>query len=114
MNRLPCRGEIWLTDLNPVRGREQAGTRPCLVVSTDLFNHGPADLVMVVPMTTTDRRIPLHVPVEPAGSGLHARSFIKCEDLRSVSRERLTHRIGAVGLPILDSIADRLRILLEF
>ncbi|NCO69688.1 MAG: type II toxin-antitoxin system PemK/MazF family toxin, partial [Acidobacteria bacterium] len=67
----------------------------------------------VVPLTTTDRRIPLHVAIEASDSGLRTRSFIECEGLRSVSRERLSHRIGAVGLPILDAIADRLRILLE-
>ena len=113
MNELPSRGEIWLADLNPVRGHEQAGIRPCLVVSTDVFNHGPAELVMVLPLTTRDRRIPLHVPLERAESGLDARSFIKCEDIRSISRERLTSRVGAVGTPILDAVNDRLRILLE-
>jgi mRNA interferase MazF len=41
----PNRGEVWLVDLNPIRGREQAGRRPALVVSVDEFNNGPADLV---------------------------------------------------------------------
>jgi mRNA interferase MazF len=113
MSELPSRGEIWLADLNPVRGHEPAGTRPCLVVSTDVFNHGPAELVMVLPLTTRDRRIPLHVPLERAESGLDARSFTKCEDLRSVSRIRLTNRVGAVGMPTLEAVNDRLRILLE-
>ena len=44
----PSRGEIWMVDLNPARGHEQAGYRPCLVVSVDLFNHGPAELVVVL------------------------------------------------------------------
>ena len=52
MSVLPSRGEIWGADLNPVRGHKQAGVRPCLVVSTDAFNHGPAELVMVAPITT--------------------------------------------------------------
>ncbi len=38
----PGRGEVWLADLNPTRGHEQAGRRPVLVVSEDLFNRGPA------------------------------------------------------------------------
>ena len=113
MTRLPSRGEIWLADLNPVRGHEQAGKRPCLVVSTDIFNHGPAELVMVLPLTTKDRRIPLHVPVERAQSGLKARSYIKCEDLRSVSRERLNSQVGNVSSATLATVNDRLRILLE-
>ena len=43
----PARGEVWSVDLDPVRGHEQAGTRPALVVSVDEFNEGPADLVVI-------------------------------------------------------------------
>ena len=110
---LPSRGEIWSVDLDPVRGREQAGKRPALVVATDVFNHGPAERVLLVPITTKDKRIPLHVPVSPAESGLRERSFVKCEDLRSASRDRLAKRLGAVGAATLAEVEDRLRILLE-
>lgn len=47
----PPRGEVWMVDLSPTRGREQAGMRPALVLAVDKFNHGPADLVIVVPLT---------------------------------------------------------------
>jgi len=43
----PGRGEVWLADLDPTRGHEQAGRRPVLVVSDDIFNRGPADLVII-------------------------------------------------------------------
>jgi mRNA interferase MazF len=112
-SRLPSRGEVWLVELNPVRGHEQAGSRPALVVSTDPFNHGPAELAIVVPMTTRDKRNPLHVSVDAAESGLHAMSFVKCEDVRSVSRERLARRVGSVSAAVLAAVEDRLRILLE-
>ena len=85
----PSRGEIWLVDLNPVCGHEQAGRRPALVVSVDGFNHGPAGLVIVIPITTKDKGIPLHVGVFPPEGGLNEQSFIKCEDVRSVAKERL-------------------------
>lgn len=61
----PSRGEIWLVDLNPTRGHELAGIRPALVVSVDLFNHGPAGLVVVLPLTTRLKGIPFHVEVAP-------------------------------------------------
>ena len=48
MPTLPNRGEIWLADLNPTRGHEQAGARPVLIISTNAFNHGPAGLVFVI------------------------------------------------------------------
>ncbi len=47
MGRLVSRGEVWLVDLNPLRGREQAGKRPGLVVSVNSFNQGAANLVVV-------------------------------------------------------------------
>lgn len=50
-----ARGEIWLVDLNPVRGHEQAGKRPCLIISVDLFNQGTSGLVVVLPITSKDK-----------------------------------------------------------
>lgn len=110
---MASRGEIWLCDLNPVRGHEQAGTRPALVVSTDPFNHGPAELVVVVPLTTRDRDIPLRVAIEPLEGGVRERSFAMCEAIRSISTERLVRRWGTVGSQTLATVEDRIRILLE-
>ena len=52
----PLRGEIWLIDLNPKKGREQKGVRPCLIVSTDALNRSEFGTVIVCPVTTTQRR----------------------------------------------------------
>ncbi len=49
----PSRGQIWLVDLNPTRGHEQAAKRPCLVVSVDLFNQGASGLAVVLPITSS-------------------------------------------------------------
>ena len=107
-----ARGEVWLADLNPVRGHEQAGTRPCLVVSVDLFNQGSAGLVVVVPITSKDKSIPFHVAVNPPDGGLKVKSFIKCEDVRSISVERLDKRLGALSTQSFADVEDRLRILM--
>lgn len=108
----PSRGEVWFVDLEPVRGREQGRRRPCLVVSVDAFNHGPAELAVVIPLTTRDRGIPLHVPVSPPEGGLQQQSYIKCEDIRSISTDRLLDRWGFVSSTTLSDVEDRLRILL--
>ena len=109
----PSRGEVWLVNLNPTRGHEQAGTRPALVVSVDLFNQGAAGLVVVLPITSKLKGVPLHVEVDPPEGGLTMKSFIKCEDVRSVSKERLLHKLGAVSPVTLADVMDRLRILLD-
>jgi mRNA interferase MazF len=82
-------------------------------VYSDQFNHGPAGLVVVVPMTTTERGIPLHVRIDPPEGGVMQTSFAKCEDVRSVSSQRLGQRWGIVQSRTMSIVADRLRILLE-
>jgi mRNA interferase MazF len=110
----PSRGEIWTASLSPTCGDEQAGERPVLIVSTNMFNHGPADLVFVLPLTRTDRRIPIHIPIEPPEGGIRARSFILCDALRSISSERLgARRWGVVSAQTMAQVEDCLRILLE-
>ncbi|MBI1900010.1 MAG: type II toxin-antitoxin system PemK/MazF family toxin [Planctomycetia bacterium] len=109
----PLRGEIWMVAFDPTRGHEQAGTRPALVLSASAFNAGPSGLVVVVPLTTRQRGVRWHVSVDPPEGGLRRRSYIKCEDVRSISIERLSRRLGVVGRATLDAVSYRVRVLLE-
>ena len=108
------RAEVWLVNLNPVLGREQAGKRPTLVISVDLFNQGASGLIVVLPITSKDKRIPFHVEIVPPNGGLKVRSFVKCEDVRSISVERFDKCLGKVSPDILTAVEDRLRILMGF
>lgn len=108
----PARREVWLVNLDPAKGREQAGRRPALILSVDQFNHGPAELVVVIPITSKAKGIPFHVSVNPPEGGLSQLSFIKCEDVRSISKERLIQRLGVVIDQTMDEVEDRVRILL--
>jgi mRNA interferase MazF len=109
----PRRSEIWLADLRPTRGREQSGRRPVLVLSIDSFNSGPADLIIVLPITTTIRDIPLHVAIEKGDGGIRNRSAILCEAIRSIAKERLLTRWGVLPPLAMNEVEDRLRILLD-
>jgi|SRR5579885_2665995 mRNA interferase MazF len=108
----PLRGDVWDANFNPTIGREQAGIRPALVVSVNGFNEGPAELVVVVPLTRTERRIRWHVRIAPPEGGLTAESFLQCENVRAISKARLKRRRGRVSHETLQQIEDRLRILL--
>ena len=108
----PSRGEVWLADFSSTAGREQRGTRPALVISLDRFNHGSAGLAIVVPVTTTERGIPFHIPISRPEGGLKKDSYAMCENVRSVSRERLLKRLGEASEPTLRLVEDRLRVLL--
>lgn len=108
----PFRGEVWLANFDPVRGRESSGRRPALVLSVDLFNQGPSGLAVVLPLTSRAKGIPLHVAVSPPEGGLREVSYVKCDDIRSVSRERLLRRWGSIRPPTMAEVEDRVRILL--
>jgi len=102
-----------MIDLDPTRGHEQAGKRPALVVSVDLFNAGPAGLVIVLPITSKAKEVRSHVAVQPPEGGLHRPSYVKCEDVRSVAAERLGKRLGTVSSATMEAVAMRLRILMD-
>lgn len=109
---LPKRGEIWSVDLSPVRGHEQPGRRPCLVISDDLYNSGPAEKHIIVPVTSKDKRIPYHIEVLAPEGGLRMRSHLMCDDIRSVSRDRFMERFGVVSEKTILLVQDSLRTLL--
>jgi mRNA interferase MazF len=106
------RGEIWLVSLDPTLGREQAGTRPALVISEDLLNQSYADLVIVVPITSKDKGIRSHVEINKREGGLTMQSFAKCEDVRSISKQRLQKRLGMVSDHTIELVEERLRLLM--
>jgi mRNA interferase MazF len=108
----PSRGEVWDLDFDPTVGHEQAGARPALILSVDIFNEGPAELVVVVPLTRTPRKVRWHVRVQPPEGGLVAESFIQCENVRSVSKRRIKRLRGRVSENTLAAVEDRVRILL--
>lgn len=110
--RNPFRGDIWLIDLNPAKGREQTGKRPALIISADGFNKSAAELVVVLPITSKKKNIPLHVEVIPPDGGLNITSYIKCEDIRSVSKERLADFLGTISTDVMRKVEKNLKLLL--
>jgi mRNA interferase MazF len=77
-----------------------------------LFNQGASGLVVVLPITSKEKDIPFHVEIAPNNGGLEVKSFIKCEDVRSISVERLDKCWGNVSSEILIAVEDRLKILM--
>src|SRR5947199_2121678 len=113
MAKNPSRGDVWIANLDPTRGHEQAGSRPVLIVSTDEFNRGPADMVIVVPLTGTDRGLPHHVQVGLPEGGLDRPSRLMTDMVRSISKWRLTRRLGAVAPETMAQVEGWRRILVD-
>ncbi len=103
------RGSILWINLNPTLGREQAGTRPAVVIASDGYLANVPELVIVVPVTTTDRGWPHHVPVAGVDVGLDRPSFAMTEHPRTVSRSRITGHAGTAGAPTMTQIDQWLR-----
>lgn len=92
----PKSGEIWNVDFDPRVGREQGGIRPALVISNDIFNAIRNELIIIVPLTGTDRGITSHVRIEAGVGGLTKTSFAVCEQAKSQSVDRFIDRHGSV------------------
>lgn len=109
----PRRSEVWLVDFGDPVGSEQSGTRPAVVVSADALNESRAGVVVVVPITTAYRGLPSHVEIDRGSSGLDEVSYAKCEDVKSVSEQRLLGRLGVVDDEAMFQAARSLRFLLD-
>jgi mRNA interferase MazF len=108
----PARDEVWIVDLDPAVGHEQGGVRPALVVSHDQFNRSPAGLVIIAPITGTDRGLITHISIDPPEGGLVKRSFIMADQTRTISQLRLGRRLGIIGQVTRSEVEVRLRFLL--
>lgn len=91
------RGEIWLADLNPTRGSEQAGTRPVLIFQNTIISKYTTT-VIAIPLTTNLRRasLPSCVQIPKGEGGLAADSVALCHQLRVLDKTRLQRRLGSV------------------
>jgi mRNA interferase MazF len=107
-------GDVWLADLNPVIGSEQAGRRPVVIVSGPLHLSLPHAVVFVVPITGRDRGLRHHVAITSQASGLSKLpSFTRPEDARAVAYQRLGRRLGAVTPDELAAVRRILRAFLD-
>jgi mRNA interferase MazF len=87
------RGDVRWADLNPVRGHEQAGRRPVLVLSHDVFNQR-SGTVIVVALTSQEPRAAFPLTLESKATGLTKPSWIKISQIRTLSVDRIGQRIA--------------------
>ena len=92
------RGEIWLADLNPTRGSEQAGIRPVLIFQNDVLSRFTTT-ILAIPLTTNLRRasLPSCVQLSRGEGGLAEDSVALCHQLRVLDRTRLQRMLGEVS-----------------
>src|SRR2546428_465662 len=101
------RGEVRWADLNPVRGREQAGRRPVLVLSHDVFNER-SGTVIAVALTSQAPKAGFPLTLESRAAGLTTRSWIKISQIRTLSVDRIGARIARASEEELARVLDGL------
>lgn len=101
------RGEIYWADLNPVRGREQAGRRPVLIISQDIFNQ-KSGTVIAIAITSKQPRAGFPLTLRLKTTKLPRPSWVKIGQIRTLSTERLGKRIDMVDPEELEEIIEGL------
>jgi mRNA interferase MazF len=101
------RGEVYWANLNPVRGREQAGLRPVLVISHEVLNrHSHTVIALALTSQPQSAGFPLSHPVESVR--LPKKSWVKISQIRTLSLERLERRIGTLSTEEVDRVVEGL------
>lgn len=109
------RGELYQASLDPAVGSEQGGTRPVLIVSRNALNAN-APIVIVVPLTRREHKrqlYPTHVELHAGEGGLAKDSVALCEQVRVISKERVTKRIGQISHQAMSRVNSTLMITLD-
>ena len=109
------RGEIWLADLEPVRGSVANKVRPVVLISNDGANQRAQQygrgIVTVLPVTSNvEYALPFQVRLEPSESGLEQTSKVQAEQVRALDTTRLVRRIGRVEPARMWEVDEALRV----
>ncbi|WHZ29063.1 MAG: Programmed cell death toxin YdcE [Nitrospira sp.] len=101
------RGEIRWAELNPVRGNEQAGLRPVLILSHDVFNER-SGTVIAVALTSQPQRAEFPLTLELQSKDLPKKSWVKISQIRTLAAERIGQRLGKASPEELAQVIDGL------
>lgn len=92
------RGEIYMADLSPVKGSEQGGTRPVLVIQNDIGNqYSPTTIVAAITSKISKAKLPTHVEIPSSKKGLLKDSVVLLEQVRTIDKTRLKERITNIS-----------------
>ncbi|MGE5530499.1 MAG: type II toxin-antitoxin system PemK/MazF family toxin [Bacteroidota bacterium] len=108
------RGDVVKVRLDPVEGSEQGGTRPVLVVSNDVLNETlPVLTVAVITSRKVERIFPTEVLISPPEGGLRKPSKVLLYQLRTISKDRVSGKMGEIGQGTLSAVEQALCIALD-
>lgn len=104
---IPKRGEVWLANLNPTQGSEQAGIRPVIIFQNDLVSQFSTTTI-AIPLTTNQRRatLPICLPIQQGKGGLTQDSVALCFQMRVLDKKRLIRRLGQLEPATIEQLEE--------
>lgn len=103
------RGDVYFADLSPVRGSEQGGQRPVLIVQNNVGNkYSPTVIVAAITAKITKAKLPTHVEVEASQVGLLKDSVILLEQVRTIDKTRLIQKLGQLEEDVMLKVNEAL------
>ena len=107
------RGDLYYADLSPVKGSEQGGFRPVLVIQNDMGNkHSPTTVVAIITSKATKAKLPTHIWLSVT-DGFMVNSMVMCEQIRTIDKTRLKSFIGRVQSGEMKLVEEALKISLQ-
>lgn len=105
------RGDIFYADLSPVVGSEQGGIRPVLIVQNDVGNrYSPTVIAAAITSRQSKADLPTHIPISSCACGLSRDSVVLLEQIRTIDKQRLKERMGAVDESSMNKVDNAISI----
>ena len=105
------RGEVYFADLDPVRGREQGGRRPVLIVQNDVGNrYSPVTIVAAITSSVAERSYPTEVRLRAGEGGLPKDSAVLLNQIKSIDKDRLEQRLGQLNAVAMGQVDEAIKI----
>lgn len=104
------RGDIYYADLSPVIGSEQGGVRPVLIIQNDIGNrYSPTVIAAAITSQQEKSNLPTHIKLN-AGCGLAKDSIVLLEQVRTIDKQRLKEKMGALDVPSMNRVDKALSV----
>ncbi len=104
------RGDVFFADLSPVKGSEQDGIRPVLIVQNDLGNKYSPTVIAVAITTQNKNNLPTHIPIIKGECNLPKNSTILVEQIRTLDKSRLKYKVGRLDDITMQKVKEALKI----
>ena len=105
------RGDIFYADLSPVVGSEQGGIRPVLIVQNNIGNrYSPTVIAAAITSQQSKAKLPTHIPIVAHDCGLQKDSVVLLEQIRTIDKQRLKERMGAVDQSSMNRVDNAISI----